>query len=307
MLYFIRSSLRRVWLSGEAFSPPQSPDLSLASNPLQRTCRVQTLWSMSDWTAGEAMGTLTRLHATAALAPQVWGLRGGGRLRSGWKPASCWQSTIVWRAAVGFGTLLVIGPVSEGAGRRSGQASTTASRVSCESELVCTMRQKHTHTHRKTLRWLWREGNGGEWWLKERGSRGRPATAASRPLLWEHTQPNEFDSLLSSINHAMQNISPLWIKAFITLCLFTHSHKIDWLPAACWAISRADSSISPPRSSFLEFIYLFFPPLSLLCHSVGKLRKEWMRDTVSNVGVGMLKSVKDYVDPDNIFGNRNLL
>uniref|UniRef100_A0A671YFE0 Alkylglycerone-phosphate synthase n=1 Tax=Sparus aurata TaxID=8175 RepID=A0A671YFE0_SPAAU len=42
-------------------------------------------------------------------------------------------------------------------------------------------------------------------------------------------------------------------------------------------------------------------------HGVGKLRKEWMRDTVSNVGVGMLKSVKDYVDPDNIFGNRNLL
>lgn len=29
---------------------------------------------MSDWTAGEAMGTLTRLHATAAPAPQVGGL-----------------------------------------------------------------------------------------------------------------------------------------------------------------------------------------------------------------------------------------
>ncbi|KAE8299294.1 Alkyldihydroxyacetonephosphate synthase, peroxisomal [Larimichthys crocea] len=42
-------------------------------------------------------------------------------------------------------------------------------------------------------------------------------------------------------------------------------------------------------------------------HGVGKLRKEWMRDTVSNVGMGMLKSVKDYVDPKNIFGNRNLL
>ncbi|KAK5613836.1 hypothetical protein CRENBAI_015716 [Crenichthys baileyi] len=42
-------------------------------------------------------------------------------------------------------------------------------------------------------------------------------------------------------------------------------------------------------------------------HGVGKLRKEWMRETVSNVGVGMLKSVKDYVDPNNIFGNRNLL
>lgn len=41
---------------------------------------------MSDWTAGEAMGTLTRLHATAAPAPQVGGLEedeegeGGERL-----------------------------------------------------------------------------------------------------------------------------------------------------------------------------------------------------------------------------------
>uniref|UniRef100_A0A8C5NBA1 Alkylglycerone-phosphate synthase n=1 Tax=Gouania willdenowi TaxID=441366 RepID=A0A8C5NBA1_GOUWI len=42
-------------------------------------------------------------------------------------------------------------------------------------------------------------------------------------------------------------------------------------------------------------------------HGVGKLRKEWMRETVSEVGVGMLQSVKDYVDPKNIFGNRNLL
>uniref|UniRef100_A0A3Q4H2Y0 Alkylglycerone-phosphate synthase n=1 Tax=Neolamprologus brichardi TaxID=32507 RepID=A0A3Q4H2Y0_NEOBR len=42
-------------------------------------------------------------------------------------------------------------------------------------------------------------------------------------------------------------------------------------------------------------------------HGVGKLRKEWMRETISSVGMGMLKSVKDYVDPNNIFGNRNLL
>ncbi|GAA6076769.1 alkyldihydroxyacetonephosphate synthase, peroxisomal [Tachysurus ichikawai] len=40
---------------------------------------------------------------------------------------------------------------------------------------------------------------------------------------------------------------------------------------------------------------------------VGKLRKEWMRETISSVGLGMLKSVKDYVDPNNIFGSRNLL
>lgn len=43
------------------------------------------------------------------------------------------------------------------------------------------------------------------------------------------------------------------------------------------------------------------------CRSVGKLRKGWMRETVSDVGMGMLQSVKDYVDPGNIFGNRNLL
>ncbi|XP_061547463.1 alkyldihydroxyacetonephosphate synthase, peroxisomal isoform X1 [Phycodurus eques] len=42
-------------------------------------------------------------------------------------------------------------------------------------------------------------------------------------------------------------------------------------------------------------------------HGVGKLRKEWMRQTISSVGMGMLQSVKDYVDPGNIFGNRNLL
>uniref|UniRef100_A0A8C7WNX1 Alkylglycerone-phosphate synthase n=1 Tax=Oryzias sinensis TaxID=183150 RepID=A0A8C7WNX1_9TELE len=42
-------------------------------------------------------------------------------------------------------------------------------------------------------------------------------------------------------------------------------------------------------------------------HGVGKLRKEWMREAVSSVGMGMLQSVKDYVDPNNIFGSRNLL
>ncbi|KAL6484657.1 hypothetical protein MHYP_G00067020 [Metynnis hypsauchen] len=42
-------------------------------------------------------------------------------------------------------------------------------------------------------------------------------------------------------------------------------------------------------------------------HGVGKLRKEWMKEAISTVGLGMLKSVKEYVDPSNIFGNRNLL
>ncbi|XP_005300516.1 alkyldihydroxyacetonephosphate synthase, peroxisomal isoform X1 [Chrysemys picta bellii] len=42
-------------------------------------------------------------------------------------------------------------------------------------------------------------------------------------------------------------------------------------------------------------------------HGVGKLRKQWMKESISDVGLGMLKSVKEYVDPNNIFGNRNLL
>uniref|UniRef100_W5KIF4 Alkylglycerone-phosphate synthase n=1 Tax=Astyanax mexicanus TaxID=7994 RepID=W5KIF4_ASTMX len=46
---------------------------------------------------------------------------------------------------------------------------------------------------------------------------------------------------------------------------------------------------------------------SLSHHHGGKLRKEWMKEAVSSVGLGMIKSVKEYVDPHNIFGNRNLL
>ncbi|XP_073738100.1 alkyldihydroxyacetonephosphate synthase, peroxisomal isoform X2 [Callorhinus ursinus] len=42
-------------------------------------------------------------------------------------------------------------------------------------------------------------------------------------------------------------------------------------------------------------------------HGVGKLRKQWLKESISDVGFGMLKSVKEYVDPNNIFGNKNLL
>ncbi|KAL4635497.1 alkyldihydroxyacetonephosphate synthase, peroxisomal [Arapaima gigas] len=42
-------------------------------------------------------------------------------------------------------------------------------------------------------------------------------------------------------------------------------------------------------------------------HGVGKLRKQWMQEVISDVGLGMLRSVKQFVDPDNIFGNGNLL
>lgn len=42
-------------------------------------------------------------------------------------------------------------------------------------------------------------------------------------------------------------------------------------------------------------------------HGVGKLRKKWLPQTVSNVGIEMLRSVKKAIDPQNIFGNGNLL
>ncbi|XP_054713669.1 alkyldihydroxyacetonephosphate synthase, peroxisomal-like [Uloborus diversus] len=42
-------------------------------------------------------------------------------------------------------------------------------------------------------------------------------------------------------------------------------------------------------------------------HGVGKLRKRWMRQTVSSVGVQMLQAVKERVDPLNIFANGNLI
>ena len=41
--------------------------------------------------------------------------------------------------------------------------------------------------------------------------------------------------------------------------------------------------------------------------SVGKVRKKWLRNTIGDVGVGALRALKAYIDPKNIFGNRNLL
>lgn len=53
--------------------------------------------------------------------------------------------------------------------------------------------------------WRGMEGSDGS---KSEGAGDGPPQPPAGPLLWEHTGPNEFDSLLSSINHAMQNISP---------------------------------------------------------------------------------------------------
>ncbi len=42
-------------------------------------------------------------------------------------------------------------------------------------------------------------------------------------------------------------------------------------------------------------------------HGIGKVRKQWLETTVSSVGVGMLRAVKQYVDPNNVFANGNLM
>lgn len=42
-------------------------------------------------------------------------------------------------------------------------------------------------------------------------------------------------------------------------------------------------------------------------HGVGKLRKRWLKKTVGEVGLGSMRAIKNYIDPDNIFGNNNLM
>jgi alkyldihydroxyacetonephosphate synthase len=42
-------------------------------------------------------------------------------------------------------------------------------------------------------------------------------------------------------------------------------------------------------------------------HGVGKIRTKWIKQAVSDLGVGTLMSIKQYLDPDNIFGSKNLI
>ncbi|KAK0067379.1 alkyldihydroxyacetonephosphate synthase peroxisomal [Biomphalaria pfeifferi] len=42
-------------------------------------------------------------------------------------------------------------------------------------------------------------------------------------------------------------------------------------------------------------------------HGVGKIRKRWLKKTVGDIGLGTLQAVKQYIDPNNIFGNNNLM
>ena len=42
-------------------------------------------------------------------------------------------------------------------------------------------------------------------------------------------------------------------------------------------------------------------------HGVGKLRKQWMKETVGDVGISTMHAIKKHLDPKNTFGNRNLI
>jgi alkyldihydroxyacetonephosphate synthase len=42
-------------------------------------------------------------------------------------------------------------------------------------------------------------------------------------------------------------------------------------------------------------------------HGIGKVRKEWLEETVSSTGLGMMRAIKSYCDPNNIFANGNLM
>jgi len=42
-------------------------------------------------------------------------------------------------------------------------------------------------------------------------------------------------------------------------------------------------------------------------HGVGKLRKKFMTRSVGNIGVDILKGLKQTIDPNNIFATGNLI
>ena len=41
--------------------------------------------------------------------------------------------------------------------------------------------------------------------------------------------------------------------------------------------------------------------------SVGKIRKQWMEQSLSGLGVDMIRAFKQQIDPTNVFGCGNLL
>ena len=41
--------------------------------------------------------------------------------------------------------------------------------------------------------------------------------------------------------------------------------------------------------------------------AVGKIRKQWMEQSLSGLGVDMIRALKQQIDPTNVFGCGNLL
>lgn len=140
------------------------------------------------------MARLARLHATAP--PQA-----GGFIAGRWGEKWLQAKHPTEREGVGPGALSAVGPRSEGRlERRSGQASTTALRGQLQEGTRARGGKCSSESSGREM-----EGSDGS---KSEGAGDGPLQPPAGPLLWEHTEPNEFDSLLSSINHAMQNISP---------------------------------------------------------------------------------------------------
>ena len=42
-------------------------------------------------------------------------------------------------------------------------------------------------------------------------------------------------------------------------------------------------------------------------HGVGKLRKKFLKSSIGETGVNILKGMKEKIDPDNIFATGNLV
>lgn len=65
-------------------------------------------------------------------------------------------------------------------------------------------------------------------------------------------------------------------------------------------IKHKDIQIFPyQKESIIDFGYVLVP--------VGKIRKQWLKKTVGELGVGTMKALKAYIDPQNIFANNNLM
>lgn len=137
---------------------------------------------------------------------QAGAFPGGGGLK---KKSGCKPSIPLRGKRAGSEAFLAVGPPHQRAARRGVQDKQAQQpyRVNCRRELMRrgVKKKKNAPVAPAGGKWRGMEGSDGS---KSEGAGDGPPQPPAGPLLWEHTGPNEFDSLLSSINHAMQNISP---------------------------------------------------------------------------------------------------